>query len=89
MFAFLMIFMLRATEDLKVWKYFEAGVFIVDLATFWSMWGALEVQGRLGLEEWRWEEWVSFAILVAVSVMRVTFLMGFGNRERRVAKKGE
>ncbi|KAF2130327.1 hypothetical protein P153DRAFT_288345 [Dothidotthia symphoricarpi CBS 119687] len=89
MFAFLMVFMLRATNDLKVWKYFEAGVLMTDGAAFWSLGNALASQRRLGVGEWRGEEWGTVVILVVVSVVRIAFLMGLGMEQRRVAKKIE
>ena len=47
--SFLSGILLRYSTDLGVWECVQASIFIVDLATLYSVWDALRVQGRLRL----------------------------------------
>jgi hypothetical protein len=87
MMPFLMVFMLRATSDIKVWKFFEAGILITDFGLFFSLWKGLEVQNRLGLEILRWEEWGTIAITGFVTIVRILFILGVGLRKSTSAVK--
>lgn len=86
MMAFLMIFLLRYTRDVKVWKLFEFGILITDITLFYSLWKALEAQGRLQLESLRWEEWGTVAITGFVTLVRVLFLLGAGFAKESIKK---
>ncbi|KAF2440284.1 hypothetical protein P171DRAFT_435110 [Karstenula rhodostoma CBS 690.94] len=78
MMAFLMVFMLRYTEDVKIWKMFELGILVTDFTLFYSLYGALEGQGRLDVGAIRWEEWGTIVITGFVTVVRIAFLGGLG-----------
>lgn len=84
MMAFLMVFMLRYTNDVKIWKMFEFGILLTDLTLFYSLHGALVEQGRLDVGAIRWEEWGTIAITGFVTVVRIAFLGGLG-----FTKKGD
>jgi hypothetical protein len=85
MMAFLMVFMLRCTKDVNIWKLFEAGILITDFGMFYSMWMALGAQKRLSIGDLRWEEWGS--ITGFVTVVRMLFLMEVGFKKTKEAKK--
>lgn len=85
MFAFLMIFMLRYTNELGLWKLFETALLFTDAAALWSMWRAVQVQGGV----WRAEATANVGFLVVITIVRVLFVAGFGLevRANKVAKK--
>jgi hypothetical protein len=89
MMAFLMVFMLRYTSDVKIWKMFEFGILVTDFTLFYSLYGALEGQGRLNVGAIRWEEWGTIAITGFVTVVRIAFLggLGFGKTSSNGKKK--
>lgn len=78
MMAFLMVFMLRYTSDVNIWKMFEFGILVTDFTLFASLYGALAAQGRLSINAIRWEEWGTIAITGFVTVVRVAFVGGLG-----------
>jgi hypothetical protein len=89
MMAFLMVFMLRYTDDVNLWKMFEFGILVTDLTLFFSLYGALEGQRRLNVGGIRWEEWGTMVITGFVTVVRIAFLggLGFGKTKRLREKK--
>ena len=90
LYAFMVVILaavLRATSDVRVWKRVIAGVLLVDVAILISMYVSLEHQGRLGLENWRWQEWGNLLYTGGVAIIRAFFLAGVGvqavgNKER-------
>ncbi|KAK7188665.1 hypothetical protein DPSP01_013309 [Paraphaeosphaeria sporulosa] len=78
MMAFLMVFMLRYTSDVKIWKMFQFGVLVTDFTLFFSLFGALEGTGRLNVGAVRWEEWGTIIITGFLTLLRLAFLGGFG-----------
>ncbi|KAH7384672.1 hypothetical protein BKA66DRAFT_83846 [Pyrenochaeta sp. MPI-SDFR-AT-0127] len=73
MFAFLMIFMLRHTDDLGVWKLFQTGLLLTDFAALFSMWKAVQAQGEL-----RSEATTNIAIISVITLVRALFVAGVG-----------
>ncbi|KAF2735271.1 hypothetical protein EJ04DRAFT_563450 [Polyplosphaeria fusca] len=80
--AFLMIFLLRYTADVGVWKLFEAAILITDFTLFYSNYAGLVAQERWQMDKIRWEEWSTFAITAFITVVRVLFLAGVGMGRR-------
>ncbi|CAO2655540.1 Nn.00g043430.m01.CDS01 [Neocucurbitaria sp. VM-36] len=74
MFAFLMIFMLRYTNDLGVWKLFQGGLLFTDFAALFSMFKAIQAQGG----EIRSEATTNIAIIAVITIVRVLFVAGVG-----------
>ncbi|KAF1845031.1 uncharacterized protein K460DRAFT_365938 [Cucurbitaria berberidis CBS 394.84] len=74
MFAFLMIFMLRYTDDLGVWKLFQAGLLFTDFAALFSMFKAVQAHGG----PIRSEASTNIAIIAVITLVRVLFVMGVG-----------
>ena len=85
MMAYCMIFMLRFTNDIKVWKTFEFGILITDFTLFLGLRGALETQERLDIGAIRWEEWGTIAITGFVTLVRIAFLVDVGFKRRKNA----
>lgn len=85
MMAYFMIFMLRYTSDVKIWKVFEFGILITDFTLFLSLRGALETQGRLDVGAIRREEWGTIVITGFVTLVRMAFLVGVGFKEGKGA----
>ena len=77
-FGFISAVLLRYSTDMNVWKIVQVADFIVDLAYFWAVYGALDAQHRLSPSTWRAEDWGSFAITGTATLSRVLFLMGVG-----------
>jgi hypothetical protein len=65
-------------EDVVVWKYFAASICVVDTLVCAATLRALESQGRFGLENWRWEEWVNLGSTGACAVVRLALVLGIG-----------
>jgi hypothetical protein len=82
--AFLSGALLRATNDLKVWKYVQAAILLIDIATLYSVWDALRLQSRLQVSTWRGEDWGCVGLTTFVTVLRVAFLAEAGFRKRGV-----
>jgi hypothetical protein len=74
MFAFLMVFMLRQSDDLMVWKRFETGLLMTDFAALYSSWRAVQVLGGV----WRQEAIANVCIIGVVTVVRLLFVAGVG-----------
>jgi hypothetical protein len=71
--------LLRARpNDVVVWKYFAASICVVDTLVCAATLRALESQGRLGIEDWRWEEWVNLGSTGACAVVRLALVLGVG-----------
>ena len=77
-FGFVSAVLLRYTADVHVWRIVQVANFLVDLAYFWAVWGALSAQGRLDVGTWRAEDWGSLAITGTATVVRALFLMSVG-----------
>jgi hypothetical protein len=84
---FLMLTMLRETNDVKVWTRFQTALAFTDVAVLFSQWKALEAQGRLGLGMLRWEESSNAVILVIILLIRVGFVAGWGFPKNIAVKK--
>lgn len=84
--AFLSGALLRATNDLKVWKYVQAAILIIDIAGLYSIWDALKSQDRLQLSTWRGEDWGCVGLTSFVTVLRVAFLVEAGFKKARMGK---
>lgn len=83
MFAFLMIFMLRATNELKVWKLFQCGLLFTDAAVLYGQWRAAEVQGGV----WSSDAIYNAAIVGVITAVRLSFVLGIGVGGEKVGKK--
>ncbi|KAF2193417.1 hypothetical protein K469DRAFT_550987, partial [Zopfia rhizophila CBS 207.26] len=87
-YAFLDIFLLPYTKDIKVWKSVEIGILLTDFAFLNSLCVGLSVQGRLAPTAWRWEELGSLAITGSATLARILFLAEVGfSRNGAVTKK--
>ena len=90
LYAFLglqLIVLLRITDDLKVWRVFQAGILMVDFALMASQYVSLEQQGRLHLKGIRGDDWAAFIFTALVAVIRIFFLAGVGVKSKTKATK--
>lgn len=78
MLCFLDLFLLRYSKDIVVWKILQAATMIYDMVLLWSVYGALRMQGRLNLQEIRWEDWGGIAITGLAVLVRGAFLLDVG-----------
>jgi Na+-driven multidrug efflux pump len=70
--------LLRATGDLKVWRYIQATTLLVVVASIYSAFDAFSVQDRLQPALWCGEDWGMVLIIAFVTSWRVAFLAGIG-----------
>jgi hypothetical protein len=84
--AFLSGALLRATNDLKVWKHVQAAILLIDIAMLYSVWDAFRLQGRLQPASWRGEDWGAVGLTGFVTILRVAFLAEVGFKKTRVRK---
>ncbi|CAI6342081.1 unnamed protein product [Periconia digitata] len=87
MFAagFLSVALLRATNDLKIWKHVQAAILIMDFATLYSAWDTLRLQGRL-MAGWRGEDWGTVGVTAFVTLLRIAFLAEVGFRPKPASR---
>ncbi|KAF2034655.1 hypothetical protein EK21DRAFT_55986 [Setomelanomma holmii] len=88
-FGFISAVLLRYTTDLQVWRIVQISDLIVDVAYFWAVYEVLSVQGRLGVEKWKAEDWGAVGITGTAGVVRLAFLagVGFGKGTKSTLKK--
>jgi hypothetical protein len=84
---FLMLTVLRETNDMKVWTRFQSALAITDVAVLFSHWKALEAQGRLGFGKLRFEESSNVLLLLAILLIRIGFIAGWGFPKGGAAQK--
>ncbi|KAF2875989.1 hypothetical protein BDV95DRAFT_287720 [Massariosphaeria phaeospora] len=84
--AFLSGALLRATNELKIWKYVQTAILLIDFAMLYSAWDALKLQGRLSPAAWRGEDWGTVGLTTFVTVLRIAFLAEAGFTKARVGK---
>jgi hypothetical protein len=85
--TFLMLTMLRETNDMKVWTRFQTALCFTDIAAKYSQWKGLEAQGRLDLGKLRWEEGSNTIMLIIILAIRVRFIAGWGFPKDSAAQK--
>lgn len=84
---FLQVVLLRYTNDIGIWKIFEASILLMDFAVFYSVWVALGAQNRLQLDAIRGEEWGYIGITAIVALIRALFLVNVGFSEAATERK--
>ena len=86
--VYLEVVLLRVkAADMVVWRAVQAGQLIVDLGMLAAFTRALKVQGRMGIGNWRAEEWGNYGITAGVAVIRVLFLTGVGIGRKKGRKR--
>lgn len=81
LFAFIGIVqggVLRATNEISVWRVINAGILVVDIAMLASLYVSLKQQDRLAMEGMRANDWGNFIFTTLVTSIRVAFLTGIG-----------
>lgn len=79
--GFISAFLLRYTQDSKIWHIVEIGLLITDFAYFPAAFGALKEQGRVLPETWRAEDWGSLVVIVVATLVRLAFCARVGLAE--------
>jgi hypothetical protein len=93
LYAFMAIIfggLLRASNDLKVWRIVQFATLVVDCGLLVTMWTMLKQQERLDLGDWRSGDWFNAGFTVWVALIRVAFLggLGVGAKLEKKAKRG-
>ncbi|KAJ4380190.1 hypothetical protein N0V86_004499 [Didymella sp. IMI 355093] len=82
-FGFISAFLLRYTQDPKIWHIVEIGLLITDFAYFPAVFGALNAQHRVLPEMWRAEDWGSLVVTGAATLVRLAFCARVGFAEEQ------
>lgn len=78
LFAFNEAVLLRATNDVQIWRYVLVGILLCDALHLYGSWAALGGSVFWNPQNWRWEDWFNLGTLWAQSAVRVAFLAGVG-----------
>lgn len=78
---------LRASNDIQVWRVVITAVLVVDVAMFASNYATLKQQDRLSLEAMRSEDWSNILFTGLVTAIRIFFLAGVGVQNVKPKKK--
>jgi hypothetical protein len=81
--AVLSCFMLRSTNDLTVWKYYQGAICLVDFVILVAMGLEYSQQGRLSPLTWRQEDWFSVLLTAVCALLRSSFVLGIGLDKKR------
>ena len=86
--GFLSAFLLRYTNDIKIWHIIEIAILLVDFAYFPAVFGALNAQMRVLPETWRAEDWGSLVVTGTATLVRLAFLarLGFDDEDAKSKK---
>ncbi|KAL9603272.1 MAG: hypothetical protein Q9219_001294 [cf. Caloplaca sp. 3 TL-2023] len=87
LFAWLQLYLLRATSSVKLWKIVLFGMFMCDVVHVYSSCVGLGPERIYDLKVWRIEEWVSLVTTGVVAVMRLAFCLGVGVGQEEVLGK--
>jgi hypothetical protein len=70
--------LLRASNDLKVWRIVQGATLGVDLALLATLYALLVQQGRLDIKMWKGGDWFNMVFTVWVALIRIAYLLGIG-----------
>ena len=86
--GFISAFLLRYTNDIKIWHIVEIAILLVDFAYFPAVFGALNAQMRVLPETWRAEDWGSLVVTGTATLVRLAFLarLGFDDEDAKPKK---
>lgn len=76
-------FMLRSTNDLSVWKFYQGAISVVDIIILAATAVEYSHQGRLAPDTWRPEDWFSVLVTAGCAVLRIAFVLGIGLNTKR------
>jgi hypothetical protein len=80
MHALVMSTVLRASNEINVWRAVMFAIAIADSGHLYALYAAAPGP-FLDLATWRSEDWTNYGILGLGLVLRVAFLLGIGNRK--------
>ena len=90
LYAFMVVIfggLLRASDDLKVWRIVQGATLMVDIALLATMWVVLKQQSRLEIGALKGGDWFNGGFTIWVAVIRAAFLSGIGVGEESKAKR--
>ena len=76
-------FMLRSTNDLTIWKFYQGAISVVDIIILVATGLEYSQQGRLVPLTWRPEDWFSVLVTAGCAILRVSFVIGIGLDKKR------
>ena len=79
-FSWSQAFVLRSTDDVRVWKGILFGMFLCDVLHLFASYRVLGHEVFFNPSLWRWEEWVNFIMLYGPGGLRLAFCAGLGSR---------
>ena len=79
-------FMLRSTNDLSIWRFYQGSKCVVDIIVVLLTVMDYSRQGRLNPLVWRTEDWFSLPITAWCAVLRASFMLGIGLDKKRKTK---
>jgi hypothetical protein len=85
--GFISAFLLRYTQDIKIWHIVEIAILLVDFAYFPAVFGALNAQMRVLPETWRAEDWGSLVVTGTATLVRLAFLARLGFKDEDTTLK--
>ncbi|CAK1365662.1 unnamed protein product [Cercospora beticola] len=78
MCVILQLFLLRKTNEIWIWKTFQAGQLVYDFALLYSIFNALDQQARLHPVAYRAEDWGNIVIVGICAIVRGLFCFEIG-----------
>jgi hypothetical protein len=93
LYAFMAIIfgvLLRASNDLKIWRIVQFATLVVDVGLLITLWAMLKQQKRLDFDALVSGDWLNAGFTVWVAAIRVAFLggLGVGTKPGKKAKRG-
>ncbi|RFU77463.1 hypothetical protein TARUN_4766 [Trichoderma arundinaceum] len=87
LFAFVEAVILRATNDLHLWKGILIGILVCDAIHLYGSWTALGGAVFWDPRSWRPEDWVNLGSLWGQAAVRLAFVTGVGLKQDVPAKR--
>lgn len=86
--SFMQIYFLRTKpNDMTVWRGMQGGTLLVDIFMLGGFARALIAEGRTDWMNWRSDDWSNVGGYVAISAVRMAFLLGVGIRGEGKGKR--
>lgn len=79
-FSWSQAFVLRSTNDIRVWKVLLFGMILCDVLHLFASYRILGPKVFFNPRLWRWEEWLNFIMLYGPGGLRLAFCAGIGVR---------
>lgn len=77
----------RYTNDIGVWRIFQGALLLSDFAGLSGVYNAMARQDRLAPSAWTSDDKGCGGVYVAITVVRLAFMLGLGFSKTRAGKK--